>query len=168
MDRLRLGDHHHRCGKFPPVVTGARDGRGSGARGRLNLIINKTDLIAPESLVEFKREIRKLNDRAVVTETRYGYINPRLFYDADLELKADTTEGLSAGQHAPAPPGWQEGITTIAFPRLRVDYRTARKMDDLVAKLSNVPPNMFRIKGVVQIESGSNVLVQFVGGGDMR
>ena len=37
-------------------------------------------------------------------------------------------------------------------------------MDDLVAKLSNVPPNIFRIKGVVQIESGSHVLVQFVCG----
>ena len=72
------------------------------------IVINKTDLIALDDLVELKREIRKLNDHAAITETRHGYVNPRLLYDADLELKTDATEGRVAGQHTPVFPATVE------------------------------------------------------------
>jgi len=127
------------------------------------IVINKTDLISPDKLVELKQELQKLNDHATITETRYGYVNPRLLYDADLDITTDAGMARPDEHRAPATPTTADEHHHN-LSAARVDYRAALNMDDLIAKLSNVPPNIVRIKGVVQIESGGNVLVQFVGG----
>ncbi len=106
----------------------------------------------------------KLNQHAAITETQHGYVNPRLWYDTDVETHADADECHAVGQHTGPPRSSTEKHHHEALSAVRVECRRAVKIDDLIAKLCDVPPNIFRIKEVVKTDSGSNVLVQFVGG----
>lgn len=120
------------------------------------IVLNKTDLASKEQLLTLEETLRTLNAHAAITRARHGGVNPGLLYDFDLAASRSVDDQSVHGQ--------EFVHTHDALTSRKIDYSDSIPAPCLLAALENVPPNVFRIKGVVDLVDRGPTLVQFVGG----
>jgi len=118
------------------------------------VVLNKTDLASNEKLDRLEQALRVINPHAAIARARNGAVNPGLLYDFGLTAGVEThDDAAAASTHS------HDGVSSI-----KVDFPTHVQTKDLIDVLENVPPTVFRIKGVVDVVGRGPTLVQFVGG----
>ena len=117
------------------------------------LILNKVDLITPDSAREIETLLQEMNPTAQIFQTRYCLIEPYLL------LREDSAHENGHDRVSPKQIHLDEwGFQTISF-------EDGRPMDrgQLTAFLEALPPTLFRIKGWVRFPE-TTALLDFTGG----
>ena len=123
------------------------------------IILNKCDLISAEEQTALTDTIRTLNNRALLVKTEYGAINPGTLYDFD--PLTQNVEGLLPGLLS--PPNHTHAMEGFISRRFAFHEPLSRK--DLLGILDNLPKEVFRLKGIVNVaESDEHEVVQYVSG----
>jgi len=113
-----------------------------------SLVLNKTDLVTPESVQEIQVVLRELNPGAVIFPTRYCAVEPSQLLRAE-------SDDLKAHHHAPHDHDHPEegGFQTFSFKDGHPMDR--EKLDEF---LKSLPPTLFRLKGWVRFPEASAYL----------
>lgn len=122
------------------------------------LVLNKIDLVTTDELTRIEKTLRTINPCAAMTRARNGSVNPGLLYDFSLTAGEDVAEGQHENQNG-VPFHVHDRVSS-----LKVDCPARLQTKQLVTVLENISPNVFRIKGVVDLVGRGPTLVQFVGG----
>lgn len=121
------------------------------------IVLNKTDLVTADQITTMEKTLRQLNPFAAMVHSRHGAVNPGLIYDfalgAGAEERQPNVDGLDCHPHS------HDTLTSG-----KVDFTTHIQVEQLIDVLEQVPPNIFRIKGIVDLVDRGATLVQFVGG----
>ncbi|MFH1349988.1 MAG: GTP-binding protein [Pseudomonadota bacterium] len=117
------------------------------------LILNKADLVSPESLEEIKASLHQMNPEAFVFPAQYCAVDPSLLFRGDSPVPKAQKRGHSEPVHLDE---W--GFQTFSFEDSRPMHR-----ERLNEFLKSLPPTLFRLKGWVRFPDGS-ALLDFSGG----
>jgi G3E family GTPase len=117
------------------------------------VILNKIDLVEPESLREIEKLLLDLNPRARVFPTRNCAVDPTLLFQ---EYSGDREINLLRGHGHDNHQRW--GFHTFSFS----DGRPLERKK-LIRFLDSLPLKLFRMKGWVRFPSDS-VFLDFTGG----
>lgn len=129
------------------------------------LLLNKTDLLTSEKILELEDTLRKLNPGAPVLPVRNGDVNPALLFGPDLrtarqEKSGDTVALPTLSMFGKGPSHRTDGLASLKIPLDRPVDR-----ESLLAYLSNLPPSVFRIKGIIDFrQEDAPSLLQYVAG----
>lgn len=119
------------------------------------LILNKIDLVEPETLEDIRAELRDLNAHAVILPTEHCSVDPaRLFSASSFQHGGDHRHG----QHHVHAHAEDMGFQSFSFEDGGVIDR-----ERLDAFLKELPPTLFRLKGWVRL-SDSTALLDFSAG----
>ena len=128
------------------------------------LLLNKTDLLEPEEVVPMSEELARLNPRA--------RIMPVVHCAVDREIILDPLPG-SERPRPPAPARLDQGLESLAAPSAKLghtgqgddgflafSFQDPRPLDRgcLEKFLSQLPWQVFRVKGFVRLEQGGLML----------
>ena len=123
------------------------------------IILNKCDLISTEEQNALTDTLRTLNSRALLVKTEYGAINPGTLYDFD--PLTQNVEGLLPGLLS--PPNHTHAME--GFISRRFAFHEPLSREDLLEILNNLPREVFRLKGIVNVaKSDEHEVVQYVSG----
>jgi G3E family GTPase len=125
------------------------------------LLINKIDLVDDETLAGLKRRLASLNQRAVLLTATQGDIPPGLLYGTDPMEEVIPGAGCartpSAGRR---PTHDQDGIQSI-----KLEFGEPLEHEGFLDILHQIPPNILRVKGVLDFSGHPTPMVlQYVGG----
>jgi len=124
------------------------------------IILNKTDLTADAYSKDLEKSLQTFNPYATVIHAVHGGINPGLLYDFGLAVDVVNVEETRLNDGANV----SHAHTHDDLISHKVDCPNLMETRHLTEFLENVPPNVFRIKGVVDLVERGSTLVQFVGG----
>ncbi len=123
------------------------------------ILLNKCDLTSKAELDEVTAKLRQLNKRAALIQTEYGNAKPGLLYDTDT-LKQSIPGLLPSPPKAPHHDHTMEGYTSRRFA-----FTSPLSRENLIRTLKNLPPEVFRLKGIVGIAGTEEAeVVQYVAG----
>lgn len=132
------------------------------------IILNKTDLIDPETLGFLKSALKKLNPDANILESEFGQIDPqnilhtKLFDFDKAQSSAGWQKELQAGHHIPETEEY--GISSLVF-RDKRPFHPER----LWEYLNNYPEGILRAKGLFWLASRPDDALNFSqAGGSFR
>jgi len=136
------------------------------------ILLNKKDLIPDEKMDDISKLIRQYNPNAPLVTSTGGYINPGLLYGVDpnetSEIKSETNDDLEHLDCVKTDKDHEHHHHSHEFDCLssvKVDMGKSVNHDAFIEKLENMPPAVFRIKGIVDFSGmDTSMLVQFVGG----
>ena len=112
------------------------------------LLLNKVDLVSPEECLAIEKTLKLMNPGARVYRTKFCKIDP-----AKLLLDPGTEHSTASHGHHLHGHREEGGFQTFSFQEARAFDR--QKLEDF---LSQVPPNIFRIKGWVRFKDSSAYL----------
>ncbi len=134
--------------KYPRVGYTAR----TQIRAADVLLINKTDLVAPEQVAEVEAQVRTYNHTAF------------LFRTAHCELDTDLLFGLEVGARGlPAPAHTESELMSFVYGSARSLDRW--RFERLIAAL---PPSILRAKGFVRLDDEGYLFNYVVGRSDLE
>jgi G3E family GTPase len=132
------------------------------------IILNKTDLIDPETLGFLKSALKKLNPDAAILESEFGKIDPqhvlntKLFDFDKAQASAGWQKELQTNHHIPETEEY--GIGSLVF-RDQKPFHPKRLWD----YLNNYPEGMLRAKGLFWLASRPDDALNFSqAGGSFR
>lgn len=128
------------------------------------IVLNKTDLVTGGQLVHLDETLRALNPYAAMSHTRNGAVNPGLLYDFGLAAGGDDHEDKATKGDISSAHTYTHTHTHDEVASCKVDCPTRMQTKRFIEIMEHVPPNVFRIKGVVDLVGRGPTLVQFVGG----
>ena len=132
------------------------------------IVFNKIELVDLAQKRAVVGYIRELNDHSPIVEAPGGKVSSRVVFGTD---PAELNEMLEAFDHESASPDenahahhahadhlTQDGIesTTVTFPQ-------PPSQTELMTYLTSLPPAVFRVKGVLELAAGEQVIVNKVG-----
>ncbi|WP_282110667.1 CobW family GTP-binding protein [Shewanella algicola] len=124
------------------------------------IIVNKIDKVSEAILQGIMTDLTKRNPHAKIYPTTQGYVNPRVIFSDGSETSVKTRVD---NQHSEEPnmprKHHHDQLTSIKIP-----FDRAVRRGDLIDVLDTLPSNVFRLKGIVTLESERPVLVQYVAG----
>lgn len=121
------------------------------------VVINKCDLISPEDAARLGDMVQNLNRRAIITSAKYGRIPFAALYN-------DTPRAPGGGL-MPAVPTAHSDHRTLGFSSVQITFRADLDREKLEQSLKACPPDIFRIKGIIRLQSTDDpMVVQYVGG----
>jgi len=108
------------------------------------LVINKCDLVDPLVLDTLRSRLRERNPRAPMVTTDHGQLHPGLLFDAG------TDDDLPPSRPA-APLLRRRNHEDEAFSAVRLAQPTDLTREALARWLDALPPDVFRVKGVLRL-----------------
>jgi G3E family GTPase len=106
------------------------------------LVLNKIDLVEPETLEDIRAELRALNAHAVILPTEYCSVDPARLFPASLfQHGGDRPHGGHHHVHA----------EEIGFQSFSFEGEEVLDRERLEAFLKALPPTLFRLKGWVRL-----------------
>jgi len=124
------------------------------------VVVNKADLVDECELNEVIAEVRNINGRAPVFPTSYGNFPPGLLYS----LAKDTLKVFREDQEMISEKV-DTHLNSMGISSITIFMDGCFQMDKLCHVLDNLPPSVYRLKGVVSIEGfDDQQLLQFVFG----
>jgi G3E family GTPase len=117
-------------------------------RSAETLILNKVDLVAPETLQEIEALLREMNPGALIIPTRFCEVNLSLLIGGVSHDPKANFHGLHEHGHVD-----EMGFQIFSFEEDRPMDR-----EKLIAFLQSLPPTLFRMKGWVKFRDGSAFL----------
>lgn len=138
------------------------------------LILNKIDLLSHDNQQSVRDKLRQMNPHAPIVTSSYGDISPGILFDSETKRRESRphpnpeTHNHTCHKHDHAGHDHSHhhhSHRIDGLSSLKIDFQNAVNKDQLVNVLSDVPEEVFRIKGVIDIDSYEvPMLVQFVGG----
>ncbi|KAB1440269.1 CobW family GTP-binding protein [Pseudodesulfovibrio senegalensis] len=123
------------------------------------VLLNKCDLVSEDHLETLGKTLRSLNKRAALVQTEHGAVNPGILYDTDT-LKQSIPGLLPSVPQKPHHDHTMEGYTSRRFA-----FSNPLSREDLIRTLKHLPPEVFRLKGIVGISDTNEAeVVQYVAG----
>ena len=130
------------------------------------LVLNKSDLLTETDQHRLRQKLQQLNPEAPVIQSSHGDVNPSLLYNAEMQGRdgASPTIGAEAAvQHS--SPTHHHSHQADGLSSLKIDCLRPLEKDCLIELLEEMPREVFRIKGVIDLKPFEvPMLVQFVGG----
>lgn len=114
------------------------------ARSADVLVINKCDLVDPLALDTLQARLREGNPRAPIVITDHGQVHPGLLFDA--EIGEERPPSRPAG-----PLPHRHNHEHEAFSAVRLAQPTGLTRLALAGWLDALPPDVFRVKGVLRL-----------------
>lgn len=123
------------------------------------ILLNKCDLVTDQERASLFHRLRTLNSRAHIAETEYAAINPATLYDSDpLEHDAPGLQSIST----PCP---RHIHAMEEFTSRRFTFDAPLNREALIRTLDLLPPEVFRLKGIVSLIGHDHAqVVQYVAG----
>jgi G3E family GTPase len=126
------------------------------------LLLNKKDLLNEVQLQEVKNKLRQINPTAPVVTTQQGDINPALIYGVDPQ---DSIEITNQKEYQPEGLQIHHPHEAYGLSSYKISFSNAVDRDPFLEAIESLPPNIFRIKGVLDfIDTGKPLLFQYVVG----
>ncbi|CAB1084660.1 Metal chaperone, involved in Zn homeostasis [Olavius algarvensis Delta 1 endosymbiont] len=126
------------------------------------ILLNKKDLLTDIQLKEINQILKEINPAAPILGTTHGDINPSLIYSVDLQDDLERTHKKELQEEALHPHHSHEhdGLSS-----LKITFSEPLDKEHFIEAIRSIPPNIFRIKGVIDfIEGQKPMLFQYVGG----
>lgn len=124
------------------------------------ILLNKTDLVSPQQLLELKATLHKLNPNAKIIPTQNSKVSPKEILNTglfDLE-KASTSAGWQAeleNEHVPESEAY--GISSFVF-RDKRPFHPDRLWHYITA---DWPANIIRSKGLIYLASRKDIAISW-------
>ena len=126
------------------------------------LLLNKKDLLDEVQLQEVKSKLRQINPNAPVLTTQQGDINPALAYGGD---PRDNNEITKKKEYQGKGLQIHYSHGAYGLSSYKISFSNALDRDRFLEAIESLPPNVFRIKGVVDfVDTGKPLLFQYVAG----
>ena len=110
------------------------------------LVINKTDLVAPDELARLEKFLTRLNPRALLIPSTYGEVKEEILFATGTagywRQASDPGNGGSEPLHLD-----RDRITSFSFRREGLMHRARFE-----ACLARLPPQVYRAKGIVKFK----------------
>lgn len=119
------------------------------------VVINKMDLVAPESLAEIRKKVEQIVPRARILETRFGILPMELLFEQDLSVAAARLKAPPAHDHThedTVDHDHLHAFTSLHYRDDSLDF-TLGALQQMVERL---PQGIFRAKGIVRLSLPSN------------
>lgn len=114
------------------------------------IVFNKVELADNTRKRQVVGYVRELNEQAPIVEAPHGKLNPLLAFGiSDHDLDQQQTQAEHTHQHHPE----EDHITAFTYHQDKVFDLT-----QLEPQLQQLPKNIFRVKGLVQTQNGTQIL----------
>ncbi|HOP29962.1 MAG TPA: GTP-binding protein [Spirochaetota bacterium] len=122
------------------------------------LILNKTDGLGEEQIIEMKKTLSGINSRALIYTSEYGDINPALLYDQDINrIQSNPAMNFALHNHKTHK---DDGLSGVA-----INLPEYVNKENFLKKIDELPFDIFRIKGFLRFDGDEKYSVfQYVAG----
>lgn len=122
------------------------------------ILLSKTDLLTESETNVVKTELELLNPDAMITDCVKGDINPATLYYKEDECNYFEKHGAVSGEHAATH--YDDNIGSM-----KISFNESLNKELFLEKVKNLPPAIFRIKGILNFtDSTEPVVFQYVNG----
>ena len=130
------------------------------------LILNKVDQLSTLEQSRIRFRLRELNADAPIVQSSHGDVNPALlFFQPGGMHKPQKNNEAANTHHHECREDHHHSHSTDSLSSIKLELPQSLDQQRLIEALKDMPPEVFRIKGVVTLDQYKTpMLVQYVGG----
>ncbi|HBN26892.1 MAG TPA: hypothetical protein DD405_05445 [Desulfobacteraceae bacterium] len=127
------------------------------------LLLNKKELLNEIQIHKINQKLRELNPNAPIIATTHGDVNPALIYDIDQITEMEEKYKINLQKEKTSLIHKSHEHDDLSSCKLSFTHPLNK--ETFLKTIESLPPNVFRMKGVVNFENAQEpVLIQYVAG----